>query len=451
MLKKYFPLFLLLTFHLFLLIHLKFTAWPEMFSYPYLKNHHFLLYKDMVHPYPPLLTLTLAYIFRFLGYRLEVLQSLAWIIILFSSTLVYLTSLEITKNKKASVLASLFYVVFQPFLDGNMLWFDIAAMPLLLLGAVYLVEENLFLSGLFFSAAGFVKQTGGLFYVSFLVYLLIVKTPLKKLKNFLIGPFIFAVPLAIRLWQEGAVIGFWKWVIYYPTFFWSKYPGYVQMSLSKAEWLIVVLTALLPLLFACQKLSIKKDKNFQIITLALILSLAAVYPRFSYFHFQPAFAFSAILLGLLISKDKRFASFLVFSALVLSFLIIRPTLLRDWNKEPRFLGEGEFSLAKDIGMVGKDPVFLQGLPSQLYVLSGTLPPKPWLDNFGWYWEVPGIQEQVLASWKVNPPQVVIWRNPQSGESALGHYAPKEIVNYLSQNYTKEQELEPGIWVWRKNQ
>jgi len=37
---------LMLFIHLFFLINLKFTAWPEMTSYAYLYNNGFTLYKE---------------------------------------------------------------------------------------------------------------------------------------------------------------------------------------------------------------------------------------------------------------------------------------------------------------------------------------------------------------------------------------------------------------------
>jgi len=65
--KTRFWAIVLLVFHFFLLSNLQFTDWPEMFSFPYLVNNGFNLYKDMIHIYPPILTLALAAVFKFFG------------------------------------------------------------------------------------------------------------------------------------------------------------------------------------------------------------------------------------------------------------------------------------------------------------------------------------------------------------------------------------------------
>jgi len=59
----------LFTLHLFILIHLQFTSWPEMFSYPYLLNNGFNLYKDIALPYQPLLMLILSVVYKIFGYN----------------------------------------------------------------------------------------------------------------------------------------------------------------------------------------------------------------------------------------------------------------------------------------------------------------------------------------------------------------------------------------------
>ena len=72
------------------------------------------------------------------------------------------------------------------------------------------------------------------------------------------------------------------------------------------------------------------------------------------------------------------------------------------------------------------------------------------DNFGWYLEIPGVQEEIITRWEGNPPDTVIWRTPSKGNwHDLGTYQPAKIVNWISENYMKEKELQPEIWVWRK--
>lgn len=450
--KALLALVILLALHLFLLTHLKFTAWPEVFSYPYLKNHGFTLYRDMVHPYPPILTLTLAYLYSMFGYKLAVLEWFAWIVILLSSVCVFILARQVGKSDKCALLATAFYVLLQPFLEGNMLWFDIAIVPPVLLGTFFLLRKNIILAGIFFALAALTKQTVGLFYVAAFLWLF-RETP-QRSRLFVIGPLIFGVPLLVRLWQEQSVVGFWKWVVLYPATQWSKFPGYVQMSLSLHQIAVLAILSLALLIAAAKNWKQMRHPNFVLLTLLSGIGILAIYPRFSFFHFQIVLAFWAVFMGVLWARERISLAYGVLGVLlVLASLkvIIYPVVRTDWGKEARFYGSEDIKLAAQIQEVNKSnqTIFLQGLSSQYYVMSGTLPPKPWADNFSWYLEISGVQEEVLAGWAKNSPSYVVWRIPREGESLLGRYQPEKIVNYISQNYTKEQELQSGVWVWRK--
>ncbi|OGY11140.1 MAG: hypothetical protein A3D26_03225 [Candidatus Blackburnbacteria bacterium RIFCSPHIGHO2_02_FULL_44_20] len=451
-------LLLLITFHLFLLANLQFTAWPEMLSYPYLKNSGFLLYKDMIHPYPPVLTLTLSYLYKFFGANLNTLRFFSWCIILSSDLLVWLVTKEISKKNATALIAVALYVLTQPFLEGNMMWFDVALVPLLLLGALFLLRKNLLLSGIFLALAGFTKQTGGLFYLAMLVYVIwhdrsaFLRPGLKKsVISFLFGPLIFGGALLVRLIQEGALEGFWKWVIFYPSFYWSKFPNYVLINPESREWFLILLLFIPTFLFFTKNRPLLRERNWQIMLVFLSLSVLSVYPRFSFFHFQTTLAFLSITSAcFLVSLSKRIQLVVGVAFLGLIYWTIWPWVRLEWNAETRFYGKEDLKLSAELKDLRSNKIFLQGLQSGLYALSSTTPPKPWSDNFGWYLEMPGVQEEIITKWEENPPDTVVWRTPSQGNwHDLGTYQPTKIVNWISKNYMKEKELQPGIWVWRK--
>ena len=130
--KTYLFLLILLGIHFFLLFNLKFTAWPEMLSYPYLRNNGYLLYKDMIHPYPPVLTMALSIVFKLFGYKLIILKVFTWLVILANDILIFLIARKLTKKDVFALLSLGLYVLIQPFLEGNQLWFDLAITPFIL-------------------------------------------------------------------------------------------------------------------------------------------------------------------------------------------------------------------------------------------------------------------------------------------------------------------------------
>ncbi|MBI2268250.1 MAG: hypothetical protein HYU80_02240 [Candidatus Blackburnbacteria bacterium] len=448
------PVFLLV--HLFFLANLRFTAWPEMFSYPYLKNHNYLLYRDIVHPYTPVLTLALAYVYRIFDYNLATLEWFSWGIILFSTVCVWFLTRQVAKSTKAAVISTSLYVLLQPFLDGNMLWFDIAIVPPVLLGTLFLFRNKLLWSGIFFALAAFTKQTAGLFYLAALLFVArgrLARTSRRPLAEFLVGPLVFSVPLLVRLWQENALTGFWKWVVWYPATQWSKFPGYVQMNIGVADQKILLLLLAL-LVLACWWGKKGMNKDTSLLFALGGLSLVTIYPRFSFFHFQLALAFWSILCGLFLAKvtARIFVPTVTAFALIMIYLLHYPAIRVAWRKEARFAGAGDREFARNVAQVTKEneTVFLQGAPSQLYVMARRLPPKPWADNYVWYLEIPGVQEEILSRWDQNPPLYIFWRIPTSGNwFDLGTYQPEKIVEYIKTNYNFERKVDSGIQIWKR--
>src|SRR3989344_6829290 len=125
------PLFLILI-HLFLLFNLRFEAWPEMLIYPYLLNHGFKLYQDIINPYPPLFTTVLASFFAVVNLSVLNLKIFTWALILVTDLLIFLIA-RCRSGFKSALMALGFFVIFQPLLDGNGLWYDLALTPILLL------------------------------------------------------------------------------------------------------------------------------------------------------------------------------------------------------------------------------------------------------------------------------------------------------------------------------
>lgn len=447
----------LLLVHLFLLMNLRFTAWPEMMSYPYLRNNGFLLYRDMIHPYPPILTMALSFAYKIFGYKLLVLKIFTWVIIILNDVLIFLIAKKLTRKEKFAFLSLTSYILLQPFLDGNQLWFDLAIVPPVLFATYLLIQEktktNLLLIGIALTIASLVKQTAGLFLAIGALWLVFREKRVKNLFQFFLGPLVLGTGLLVRLVQENALKDFVNWVLVYPAKYFTKFPGYVQMSLSTRDLTILGLF-LLPLIFLFFKLrhTLTKDKNSLLLLTFLLVSLVMIYPRFSFFHFQLALAFVAILFGYLLSKTKIGLLLPSIYCLVVLMVIAIPVIRTDWQAEARFWGEKDIKLGELISQSTNpvDKVLLLGPFSSLYTLSGTVPPKRWTDNFGWYLEIPGVQEEIVSRWKDNPPRFIFWQGIGIGNwFDPGTYQPKKITSWIEENYTKTEKVSDNIWLWEK--
>ncbi len=450
-------LILLFLIHLFFLVNLRFTAWPEMISFPYLVNNGFSLYQDLVHPYPPLLTIILSRVFLTFGYSVTALKILTWSFILINDTFIWLIAQRVSKSRSTAFLSVLFYVLVQPFLEGNMMWVDLGFVPFVLGGLYYYLRSlgqengkpnyNIIISGLLFALAAFVKQTAVLFALP-VVILLLVQKKTKLLKLFLTAPLFIGSLFVLKLYAIGDLSHFLNWTVIFPSLYWTSFPGYVDMILTKREFAIIGLL-FLPLI-AFLMIKYKDQKNYLFLWLMLPISLTVVYPRFSFFHLQSALAVAAILLGTTFALRKQYA--VLVGILVLLYpLVQRPVVASEWRKSDRFNTSAEKELSMKISneVSHDETVYLLNVHSGYYVYADRLPPKPWVDNYGWYYEIVDVQESVLSAWRDTPPDYILWKEPEVGEwYELGTYEPKLITEWINDNYVRQVELQQRVWLWR---
>lgn len=439
----------ILLLHLLLLANLRFIAWPEMTSFAYLKNNGFLLYKDMIHMYPPLLTMLLSYVYSIFGYEILVLKLFTWVTIFATSLLIFLITRNVLGNSKAALFGVLFYALTQPFLEGNVMWFEQAMTPLLLLGVYFFIKSfqdkrDIFLvvSGLFLSLAFAVKQVALVFIILPLLLLIYKKFNWQRIALFLAPLLIVFGFLSLQLYFEGQLSDFAYWVFIYPSTFWTSFPGNVQVD-PKSTDLIALFLINLPLIYGLMKNKVLfRKQSFLFTFLFYISSFVLIYPRFSLFRLQPTIALLPILTGYIVSKVKFKREHIFFYLFALLSLLIYPSLKANWNKETRFYESDKIALARNIEDRSRESelVYLLGIHSGFYPITGKLPPKPWVDNFPWYLEAPGVEEWLLTGWKSAPPELVFAREPSRS---------KKITKYMEENYTITETLDDGTKVWQK--
>lgn len=418
----------LMLVHIVTLFNLKFTAWPEIFSFPYLFNNGFDLYKDMVHPYTPLLTLLLSFLYKLFGYNVWVVKSITCLLVLINDLLIFRITIKLTNKSKWGIFAVIFYALTQPFLDGNQLWFDFAISTPILLGVFLILNKKYFLTGIALAVAFLIKQNSALFFAPALIYAF----KDKKIFRLLVGALLTVTPFAIYLYQGSSIIDFFNWTLIYPSEYWTSFPNYVQMLPTNRQFLILIIL-FIPSLYL---LVTKEFKNKLLLFGALLISVILIYPRFSFFHFQTGIAFLAIIFGVVNSYIKK--PILIYAYLIL-LLFLTP---KDWGKNVRFVDDNSLLIEKS------EKVYLLGSHSLNYVISNSLPPKPWIDNYGWYFEIPGIQQKMIDGWKVDPPKFVYLSKPEQGNwYDLGTYQPKRIVEYINMNYLKVDNINT-VEVWR---
>lgn len=424
--------------HLFLLFKTTFTAWPEMFSFPYLFNNGYRFYSDFVHPYPPVLTMVLASVFSVFGYSVLALRLVTYFLIVVADVLVFLIVLKTSKDHVTAFLSLIFYLFAQTFLEGNMLWFDTAlVVPLLFAYWAHVYGRKGVWSSLLI--ASLIKQTALLYTLAYGALSLIQKRK-SEIRKIVFVFFVGWGGLFLYLLLTNSLHDFILWNFYYPFTQWPGFPGYVSFALTKRDLLLVMLVSV-PVVIA-----FLKRKFFPVVL--YVVALISIYPRFSFFHMQVALCFAAICMGS--SPLKRIEKVLVsvFVALFIIYLLKGSVSYGDI----RFYSGSDIKLSSQIQteIPPGSSVYLLNVPSQHYVLTHTLPPKPWLDNYGWYYEMPGQMQLSYESFIAERPDYIVRQQPLPGNwYDLGTYEPAFFTNLLSSSYEEIKTIDSGITIWKR--
>ena len=440
---------ILIVIHIFLLSNLQFTAWPEMLSFSYMIDNGFVIYKDFHHVYQPLLTFTLLSFFKIFGFNIISLKTFTYILIALTDLFVFLNvkkltdkqSLPLRGKNNLSIFTLSLYVLLQPIFDGNMLWYDIAViLPVLI--SIYYIDVNLFVSGFFIAIAFLTKQQAILIGLPIFIYLLISKIKFKDIIKFGYGCITPIIFLVLFLYKFDLFPDYLFWTFEFPLIHLPNIDGYAVSPNSRE---LVILGMMVVSLIVGIITNYKKlNSKFYLLLSILFFLILSAFPRFSLFHLQPALAIYVLIIGYLFSLRNKY-----FILLLIPVFLMWKNVLVTAKYEDRFYTQSDVNTASEIKNRSKDSqIYLLGPSSIEYVLSSTVPPKPWIENYVWHFEMPGMQEKMIEGWKVAPPQYIYWSIPQSGNwYDLGTYQPKEVVKYIKDNYQKIDQQE-NIEIWK---
>lgn len=447
---------LILLIHLILLFATRFTLWPEMVVYPYLINHGFLLYTEIVNPYPPLLPVFLSALTAIIGYNPMTMRSLTYVLILLIDFLIYYISAKLTKNPKIALINTLFFVVFSIPLGVNGLWFDLTQTPFIL-GSVYFLintkkPSNFLISLLLISIAFFIKQQV-LWLLPIFAYYTYINYKLYKTVFLKILSLCFVLLTALTgfsillVYVFGSLPEFITLAIVLPFFESRNLPGYILLPNTQQVLLVACLFgAFLPGI-------IRKKEYLSIYTFSALLVLFA-YPRFDYFHLIPSLAVLSLLVssnfkGLTLRGLPQGQSLFLYLFFVPVIVFSLKQYRIDFGFQTRFFEPAVIEAGEKLkrSTNSEDLLYFQNGPDQLMVLADRLPSKPWADEFPWYLEYNGLQAAVVSGIKKEKPKfIVIKPYVTAGKFALGAYKPQQIVNYLENNYQVGRALGANLFL-----
>lgn len=454
-------LLLILAGHLFLLANTRFTLWPEMVVYPYLLNNNFILYKDIINPYPPTFTYFLSLFANLFGYQPLPYQILTWSIILIVDLLIFLLARKFFNKVSYGYLALLFFVIFSIPFGVNGLWFDLIQAPLILGAVFYFIrflnetkqnQKDFFFALFFLIIAFFIKQQ--VVWIGFLFFVILALKLRKNFPQFLLANSFSFLPFIILMVFQLVVFSFKNsleefvfWTLYFPFFKASQMPGYVDFP--SLRQLLIVLTVFLIFIPTILR---RNDAKSRLLILFGLATLLFAYPRFDYFHLVPTLAILAIAFGQnLINfwKSSREIKIICVASLILLSAFTMRYILRNWTAEVRFFEKDILQAAIFLQKITlqDDLVYIQNGPDQVLPLANRLPPKPWADEFPWYLELSDVQDKIVPALNSQNPKLIIYKPyEKKGKYEIGGYRPQKIGDYIDQNYQNLFQISDTLWL-----
>lgn len=433
--------------HLLILSILPFTTWPEMLLYPWLTAQGFIQYQEIIHPYSFGLIAVLTALGNIVGFTPLMVKLATYTIVVLCDLLVYRAALLFGTSRSA-LATLLLYILWQISFEGNGLWFDLALIPIAVLGFYGLVQwlrkqraRWLVLTSATLLASILVKQTGVWFVFVAAVTLVFYKhyrAAGRLLLLVLLGLLLFSLA-GYLIW--GAE--FLYWTIWFPVVDQKQTAGFVLLP-SLHEIALVGLL-LLPVSIA---LLVGERGKRRIFLLWIVAGSLSAFPRWALFHLQPALPFLALFVGLGLTRTPKYMFLsMVFPAVYIVFMIQGSAGSGD-----RFVTKEVLTTTEILKReVGNADLFILGAPQLLYVLSFYTPPRPWADLFPWYYQVREgrLETQALRSLETNPPGFVL-RAPITEDRLEYRFRPQKIEQWVDKNYQDYKETPSGI-LWKKRE
>lgn len=441
-----FQLVLVLLLHLFLLLQLKFTAWPEMLLWSYMMIKGFLPYKDIAIVHTPHLVTDLFIFFKLFGVGILQLKIYTWIVVIVSDIVLFWVADKIW-NRKVALVSVLSFVFLQIFFDGNGLWFESLIVPFVIFTLYLLNKKEYLWSGIAWALMFLTKQTAIWFLLPIGIMILQNFDKKKKLEPFVkfaFGVLMVSLLFVLILVVFGIQSDFYNWAINFGLFVLPRSQG--QIQLPEIRNLLVSafpLAIFAPLLFIGKgSKNDRRDLSLSLVSWAVFASMG-IYPRFEYFHFQPALPFIAMAIALVytrIKKEKLIKSFMALYLIGFAYLFAN-YFMANWNEGTRFYEENVKSVVSYVKSNTNpgDKIFVMNWWDNIYALTDTIPATdPWIPQLEWYQEAKGIQDKELEDLSFSKPKMIIFQ--EYSDFGLASYKPQKLYNYLLINYEMKEKI-----------
>ncbi len=422
--------------HIIELSKLIFFPYPELFVYPYLTNHGLVPYAQILDQHFPGL-MFLPVNLDNLGFHTPA-DARIWQygIVISVHILLFIVSKKLFKSNFKALTSNFLYLIWQPTLEGWVLWIDSFLPVFYLLAFYFLISANdtkknryFVYSGVALGMATIFKQVAIPLALLVSIYIYLKRKSFNELVLFALGYLPLPILMAIYFFIRGTFTDFWFWtVIFNLTTFAQMGRKFASISeLVRTLWVFG---------FAAFALIVFKVSQKVVFFIFMIGALFAVYARFDFVHLQPALPFAVLATLSLFDSPKGNVRKLLIPIYILGTIIFLIKFLQGHvGDKVFFFGKNETEVSEKIKRLTKhgEKIFLFGVPLNVYQMSQTLPAG---DNFVFQfpWFFVESQDRVLDGITRDQPTIIVAdREVMIQGAKITDYASK-INKYLLENY-----------------
>lgn len=442
----------ILLVHAIILFKLIFFPYPELFIYPYLTEQGLLPYKQIIDQhFPGLMFLPIN--LNNLGMTDEYIARW-WLVglVVFTQILLFLISSKIFNDFRKAILVNIFYLIWQSFFEGWVLWID-SFLSLFYLPAFYFCyqflakfrKRDLMLCGLFLSISLLFKQVAIPLAILVFILFFYFRPNLQTIVYFLIG--FLPIPLLMvgYFYFKGIFGDFWFWTVTFNLTTFAKY----GRKLPFLTGIIRVCGVYSPILL----LNLCKDRKLVICLLVFIAgSLTTAFARFDFVHFQPSLPFIAIASSAVLFKVWEIPGYRL---LAIGYFLMTIFWLSIFYKG--HIGEKVFFFDENTKLISskirqyvkiKEEIFLFGPVPHLYQMSNTIPAgKIFVFQFPWF--IMETEDRFIEALRVHPPNLIVRdRSVIIEDQPIIEYA-KRLDDYVEKNYYVKEKIGVSEFMLKK--
>ncbi len=405
---------------------------------PYLMSRGLPIFSRVIENRPPADAALLALLFKLLPSvePIFIVRALNLLLVLGLTLLIYGLAKRLTASTLAGICAALFWALWEPVYGNILFYFDaLVGATFALTVLVWLITESRkpgwlapFLCGLLLGGATLFKQPAWAGVILFALWLIFVARRGRQFPAFVLGVIVFPLAAILMVAAQGTLDSYLFWN--YSRYF-SGIPNAQPLTGSIVRKFL--LTNVLAFAFLLQIPRGDQPRQRALVGALWLAGGATLLPNFSEIYVMGHLPLLSVMSGSVIASVLDVEAFRApvrwlrsasAASITLAGLALAIALGWGWTIAvtyvPNPLGRAQIPAYDEFRPVAvrllalrqpDDTLFVLPMSdgnSQLYALTGMLPPGTFVNSHAVFLNVPSVDETLLAEWAAQPPDLMVY-------------------------------------------